>query len=460
MKKKGILIGTILLVIIATIVTCFMMSGRNTLESHLKLAVKYFNEGNYEEAILEFDKAIKIDDKIFHIYLAKANAEIETGNNDAALESTIKMVELLKVNDEIANKTMLQAHTILLDMYNTSKYKEKEDLLIWFYEAAYGNEKYAEYLSWIEDYLPDEYDVSMEWIREEYSENMQEKYIASYERVLSSYKKALKNNFEYDYINGEEFEKVYPDVNSELAANGGVSGLKYSLTDINKDGVPELIIGNINNPTYDNINDDWCPDYVIWDIYGLENGNPKRIIDIYSVGYRRHYKLFDDGIIGCMSIGNGNENGVVISYDFYSVEGTSSVPVYALQSDTTIPGGKYTVGTSSPSEDISKSKYDSIMNSFVPKKDINWETIDYHSYENSNTKTSSEGTLTSSDASSLAFAKAKTKGELQGGPKRLVLESENDEQFTFKLCEDSPEKQTVINWYYVNKKTKEVTSMF
>lgn len=246
-KKKGILIGAIALIIVLIVVFVTLLRG-NSLESHLKLAVKDYNDGNYEEAILEFDKAIAIDDKIFHIYLAKANTEIVIGKDDA-LETTIKMIELLKTNEEITNQKMFKAHIILLDMYNTSEYHEKEDLLVWFYENAYGNEKYNEYILWIEDYLPEDYKTTLKWIREDYEEIVAKRYVKAYSDILLKYKKAMESNYEYDYINGEEFDDKYPGVNFEVATNNA-DELEYAMMDLNNDEIPELIIGEIGYIVY------------------------------------------------------------------------------------------------------------------------------------------------------------------------------------------------------------------
>lgn len=84
---------------------------------------------------------------------AKANAEIALGREVEALESTIKMIELFKDDDEYISRETL----ILLGMFNNSKYPEYDDLLLWFYEIAYGDEEYKEYYTWIEDYLNDSF---------------------------------------------------------------------------------------------------------------------------------------------------------------------------------------------------------------------------------------------------------------------------------------------------------------
>ena len=65
MKAKGILIGIIAFILLLTLAICFVIgSGMlNPVEHNLKLGYKYLNEGNYEEALVAFDKVIRIDEK-------------------------------------------------------------------------------------------------------------------------------------------------------------------------------------------------------------------------------------------------------------------------------------------------------------------------------------------------------------------------------------------------------------
>lgn len=369
-KKKGILTGAIALIIVFTVVVV-VLSGGNSLESHLKLAVKHYNDGNYEEAILEFDKAIAIDDKIFHIYLAKANTEIVIGRDDDALETTIKMIELLKINDEIANQTMLKAHTILLDMYNTSEYHEKEDLLVWFYENAYGNEKYSEYISWIEDYLPEDYETTLKWIREEYEEIVAQRYVKAYSDILMKYQKAMVANYEYDYINGEEFNDKYPGVNFEVAANNA-DELEYAIMDLNNDEIPELIIGEIG--------------YIIYDIYTLKGGKPEQLFDTYSMGNRMRYTFYKDGIIRCESSG-GVSIGSNEFFKLNKVSANMSGPIVTsvekvLWEDES--GMKYyRIGENDSRTEISEEDYDDTIDKYteILYTDIDWSYIEYFSIE-------------------------------------------------------------------------------
>lgn len=371
MQKKRITLIGIIIIIIATAVTSFGMIGGNSLKSHLKKATKFFNDGKYEEVIFEFDKALAIDDEIFYIYLAKANAEIAVGRVDDALESTIKMIELLKVNDEITNKTMLKAHNILLDMYNTSEYNEKEDLLVWFYEVAYGNVKYADYISWIEEYLPEEYSTSMEWIRNDHEEYVAQRYTKAYGNILLNYQKAMAANYEYDYVNGEEFNDKYPGINSEVAANMA-DELQYSIIDINDDNIPELIIGEIG--------------YIIYDIYSLKDGKPERLFDVYSMGNRNRYTFYRDGVIRCESSG-----GVSIGSDEFfrlnKITEDTSFPMVTsvekvLWEDN--DGMKYyKLGENDTRIEISEEDYDDTIDKYteILYTDIDWSYIQYFSLE-------------------------------------------------------------------------------
>lgn len=364
-KKKGILIGGIILIIIATVVTCFVITRDNPLESHLKLAVKYFNDGDYEEAILEFNKAIAINDKIPQIYSAKANAEIALGKEDEALESTIKMIELLKVDDEYIARESL----ILLEMFNSSKYPEYDDLLLWFYETSYGDEKYKEYCTWIEDYLDDSFEDALKMAREDYEKSIQDGYTDIYRSILTSYLNAEESNYEYDYVSGESFEEKYPNINPEIPAAGGNTELTYSIIDINEDAVPELFIRDGRSGA-------------IYDMYGIKNGKPERLFDVYSMGYRMIYTIYEDGIIGYQGSGSANSG----SYEFFKVNPSGSEKMVAsIESvswdDLSGPVRYFlTRAGGDTNTEITEEERNDIVNKYKADTNISWTYLKYSEF--------------------------------------------------------------------------------
>ena len=56
-------------------------------QAQYDLGVRYLSEGNYEEAILAFEAAIKIDPKNADAYRKLAEAYEKTGDEDAALRT-------------------------------------------------------------------------------------------------------------------------------------------------------------------------------------------------------------------------------------------------------------------------------------------------------------------------------------------------------------------------------------
>ena len=86
-KKWGI-IGAIAVVLIALVAGIGIYnSPTNRLSRQLDLGNRYLEEQNYEQAIVEFDKAIAIDPMSVEAYLGKAEAYIGLGDLQSALDT-------------------------------------------------------------------------------------------------------------------------------------------------------------------------------------------------------------------------------------------------------------------------------------------------------------------------------------------------------------------------------------
>lgn len=70
MKYKRLIIFAIGVIVAVTVVLCFVMKTGilNPVEHQIKLAYKYIQDGQYDEAVLAFTKAIEIDDKNVQLY--------------------------------------------------------------------------------------------------------------------------------------------------------------------------------------------------------------------------------------------------------------------------------------------------------------------------------------------------------------------------------------------------------
>lgn len=86
--KQICIAGGILAVLIALIVGIGIYNTpSNRLSRQLNLGNRYLEEQNYEQAIVEFDKAIAIDPMSVEAYLGKAEAYIQMGDLPSALET-------------------------------------------------------------------------------------------------------------------------------------------------------------------------------------------------------------------------------------------------------------------------------------------------------------------------------------------------------------------------------------
>ena len=75
---------------------CIYNTPANRIQRQLDLGNKYLEEENYEQAIVEFDKAIAIDPMSADAYLGKAEAYIAIGDLDAAMETLQAGYEITK----------------------------------------------------------------------------------------------------------------------------------------------------------------------------------------------------------------------------------------------------------------------------------------------------------------------------------------------------------------------------
>lgn len=126
-KKIGI-IGAVLLILIALIVGISIYNfSANRLSRQLDLGNRYLEEQNYEQAIVEFDKAIAIDPMSVEAYLGKAEAYEGLGDIDMAIqtlqegydrtgrESLQARIEELQAKQEVETKQEVEAEQKIIE---------------------------------------------------------------------------------------------------------------------------------------------------------------------------------------------------------------------------------------------------------------------------------------------------------------------------------------------------------
>ncbi|MGN0736080.1 MAG: tetratricopeptide repeat protein [Anaerovoracaceae bacterium] len=128
-------------VLILAICLC-ACGGSSNLDELLELGAKYLDEQNYEEAIIAFEQAIKIDNKCAQAYIGLADAYICTEEYDKAEEILKKGYELTgaeiikEMLDSLESGQIKTSDGLVRRM---NHYNEKNEL-DWYHTYTYDNQ--------------------------------------------------------------------------------------------------------------------------------------------------------------------------------------------------------------------------------------------------------------------------------------------------------------------------------
>ena len=152
MRLKKILIGIIAAIVLITAGVCTVIGTGvlNPSEHQFTLGYKYLEEGKYEEAIIAFNKVIKIDNKKIDAYLGKAQAEIGLKDSKNALATIEKAIRIVSESNRAYSKA------------NLAKVAEW-----WINNADSSDGNFEEILKLISEHCPDVVS-SYEWGESEY----------------------------------------------------------------------------------------------------------------------------------------------------------------------------------------------------------------------------------------------------------------------------------------------------
>lgn len=172
MKIKVILITIISLVLVATIATCVVLTTDifNPAVRQIKLGYKYLTEGNYEEAILAFDKAIEINPNEMASYIAMVNIHEQIEDSDKAYIYMTKMFRALVSEDaDITFSNKFSKYTEQLHM------KSFDGIFEDWYALALDDVDRKELLDKVKNYLlnldNEKYSQIIERATEQYRQN-------------------------------------------------------------------------------------------------------------------------------------------------------------------------------------------------------------------------------------------------------------------------------------------------
>lgn len=130
----------------------------------------------------------------------------------------------------------------------------------------------------------------------------EEETLAIYGEVINQYKASIRNGFDYN-----EFGSY---VNPEMLGNAQYFDsfkVYYALTDINKDGISELVIGATDNYAASGIGN--------YDIFTHDGNSAVPLFEIGLFGYRVNFSLFNNGVIWI----HGGTGANSCSYHYYKI---------------------------------------------------------------------------------------------------------------------------------------------
>lgn len=108
-KKTVVIISLALAVITAVIAILLVFGGRGSrVKRCLSMGQKYLDEGDYDEAIAEFERALKLDPLCVDAYIGLADAYIELDDIDEAIKVLNKGIKKLEKADKDKDADILQ----------------------------------------------------------------------------------------------------------------------------------------------------------------------------------------------------------------------------------------------------------------------------------------------------------------------------------------------------------------
>ncbi len=130
--------------------------------------------------------------------------------------------------------------------------------------------------------------------------------------VIKQYREAIKNNFYSDVFDGlsDDWDSIGEFVNGELLSASRYTQkyqVFYALTDVNKDGISEMVIGAGENKN----------SISIYDFFAFDGQKP---VQLYEVGYRVHLTIYDNGIF----LEDGSGSAFSHSYEYSELPANST----------------------------------------------------------------------------------------------------------------------------------------
>lgn len=288
MKRKILIWILIVLIAIEALVLSWVylsVKNKEKYNQQISLGNKYLSETDYENAELCYIKAIEIEDKRSVPYMQLAALYQKQDDFEKALD-ILETGEKKSVFSEEDEEDVEYIRSVIQSEVNKKQSKEKND-------EEKKDEKKQE-----------ELDKSV--------------YLEQYQLVLDEYNQAKQYSDTYVYQHRDEFPNVDTGYINHL------SDVRYSLYDIDSNGIDELLL-YWHYKTGDGYGDD------LFDVYSFNGKTAEKLFFKDSSAWRVDFRAYADGTF----------------YVFYTAGSTRAgrIEFYKLGEDgyTLIPGEKYEV---------------------------------------------------------------------------------------------------------------------
>jgi uncharacterized protein YjdB len=186
---------------------------------------------------------------------------------------------------------------------------------------------------------------------------------AAYAPILKEYQVAESNKFSKAVI------KNLPNVTQAFSPYEYDEPLYYMLEDLSGDSIPELVIAGYHSRNANSPYGDPQTMYRIIDTYRLVEGQPERIFSTFTMGHRAIYTICENNIIKC----SGSGGAFSQHFNFYELVGNTQNIVRNVEFDGQNGIEKYYLTDGSNSNrQLTKEEAFGIINSYIPRNDINW----------------------------------------------------------------------------------------
>lgn len=212
----GVVTAAVTFIIILIGIVVIHNTPENRANRHLELANKYLEKMDYEQAVVEFDKAIEIDPMNADAYLGKADAYVGLEDYDMSVQMLESVVQIVEEKPELQEQLIAKFISLADTYMSLGEYEKSLEIYDRLLDIDQGNEKILagleeclqKYVSWLGE--QEKYD-EIEKLSEKYMDKIRDvNFQTTVEKNILKLNEYGATAFEYR----SEY-KEYNDIDSE-----------------------------------------------------------------------------------------------------------------------------------------------------------------------------------------------------------------------------------------------------